>query len=132
MKLFTMYKKGRIENKRLLELDLPKKIVSKSIIFSLIFTVIIAIPCITLIASLLTVFSPVRVMFWITLVLIYLFLAIVYASGSAFNIVLLKNYIETEEIKKIDTKSIFVSELLNPLVLLVGIILGFMIYYMAS
>ena len=132
MKLFTMYKKGRIENKRLLELDLPKKIVSKSIIFSLIFTVIIAIPCITLIASLLTVFSPVRVMFWITLVLIYLFLAIVYASGSAFNIVLLKNYIETEEIKKIDTKSIFVSELLNPFVLLVGILLGFMIYYMAS
>ena len=132
MKLFTMYKKGRIENKRLLKLDLPKKIVSKSIIFSLIFTVIIAIPCITLIASLLTVFSPVRVMFWITLVLIYLFLAIVYASGSAFNIVLLKNYIETEEIKKIDTKSIFVSELLNPLVLLVGILLGFMIYYMAS
>ena len=71
-------------------------------------------------------------MFWITLVLVYLFLAIVYASGSAFNVVLLKNYIETEEIKNIDTKSIFVSELLNPLVLLVGIILGFMIYYMAS
>lgn len=132
MKLFTMYNKGRIENKRLLELDLPKKIVSKSIIFSLIFTVIIALPCIALIASLLTVFSPVRVMFWITLVLVYLLLAIVYASGSAFNVVLLKNYIETEEIKNIDTKSIFVSELLNPLVLLVGIILGFMIYYMAS
>lgn len=131
MRLIEMYKKGRAENKRLQELDLPKKVVTKSIIFSLIFTIIIALPCISLISSLITVFSPVRTMFWVTLVLIYIFLAIVYASGSVFNVVLLKNYLENLEVKEIDTKSIFISELLNPLLLLVGVLIDFVICQMA-
>ena len=131
MRLIEMYKKGRAENKRLQELDLPKKVVTKSIIFSLIFTIIIALPFISLISSLITVFSPVRTMFWVTLVLIYIFLAIVYASGSVFNVVLLKNYLENLEVKEIDTKSIFISELLNPLLLLVGVLIDFVICQMA-
>lgn len=131
MRLIEMYKKGRAENKRLQELDLPKKVVTKSIVFSLIFTIIIALPCISLISSLITVFSPVRTMFWVTLVLIYIFLAIVYASGSVFNVVLLKNYLENLEVKEIDTKSIFISELLNPLLLLVGVLIDFVICQMA-
>ncbi len=131
MRLIEMYKKGRAENKRLQELDLPKKVVTKSIIFSLIFTIIIALPCISLISSLITVFSPVRTMFWVTLVLIYIFLAIVYASGSVFNVVLLKKYLENLEVKEIDTKSIFISELLNPLLLLVGVLIDFVICQMA-
>lgn len=131
MKLISLYKKGKLENKKLQEMDIPKKILTKSIIFSLIFTMIIALPCISIIASLITVFSPVRTMFWITLVLVYIFLALVYASGSAFNIVLLKNYLETDEIKLIDTKSIFIWELLNPLLLLVAIVIDFVICQMA-
>jgi hypothetical protein len=131
MKIFKMYKKGKSENKRLQEMDIDKKIMTKSIIFSIIFTIIIALPCISVISSLLTVFSTIRTMFWVTLVLIYIFLAIVYAGGSAFNVVLLKNYIETEEVKSLDTKAIFVSDLLNPLILLAGLLIDFVICKMA-
>lgn len=131
MKLLEMYKQGKVENNKIYEMDIPKKIATKSIIFSLIFTIIIALPFISLVASLLTVFSPIRIMFWVVLGLIHIFLAIVYASGSAFNIVLLKNYLETEEIKEIDTKSIFIRELFNPFIFLVAILIDFIICLMA-
>ena len=131
MKLSEMYKQGKVENNKIYEMDIPKKIATKSIIFSLIFTIIIALPFISLVASLLTVFSPIRIMFWVVLGLIHIFLAIVYASGSAFNIVLLKNYLETEEIKEIDTKSIFIRELFNPFIFLAAILIDFIICLMA-
>ncbi|MBQ8292393.1 MAG: hypothetical protein IJX78_01145 [Bacilli bacterium] len=129
MKLLDLYKKGKTEYNKLTTLEIPKKISLKSSIFSLIFMIIICIPFILLIASFLTLFSPVRVMFWITLVLVYIFLAISYASSAAFNVTLLKNYIETEEIKQIDTKAIFVNELLNPLILIASIVINFTICY---
>lgn len=129
MKLLDLYKKGKTEYNKLTTLEIPKKISLKSSFFSLIFMIIICIPFILLIASFLTLFSPVRVMFWITLVLVYIFLAISYASSAAFNVTLLKNYIETEEIKQIDTKAIFVNELLNPLILIASIVINFTICY---
>ena len=130
--IFKIYKKGKSESKRLVEMNLPKRVVTKSIIFSIIFTILLALPFVGIIASLLTVFSTVRTMFFVTLGLVYVFLSIAYASGSAFSVVLLKNYIETEEVLSMDTKSIFIFELLNPLILVAGLIIGFMIYYMAS
>lgn len=130
--IFKIYKKGKNESNRLAEMDLPKKVITKSIIFSIIFTILLALPFVAIIASLLTVYSTIRSMFWVTLGLVYIFLSIVYASGSTLNVVLLKNYIETEEVLSVDTKSIFIFELLNPLMLVAGLIIGFMIYYMAS
>jgi Kef-type K+ transport system membrane component KefB len=131
MKLINMYKKGKEERNKISEMNISKKIATKTIIFTIIFDAIMAMPCISIVSALLTVFSPLRTMFWIILILICVFLAIVYASGAAFNVVLLKNYLETEEMKKIDTKSIFVRELFNPINLLIGIFIDFIIYLMA-
>lgn len=131
MKLINMYKKGKEERNKISEMNISKKIATKTIIFTIIFDAIMTMPCISIVSSLLTVFSPLRTMFWIILILICVFLAIVYASGAAFNVVLLKNYLETEEMKKIDTKSIFVRELFNPINLLIGIFIDFIIYLMA-
>lgn len=131
MKLLEMYKKGKIENNRLIAIDVPKNITIKSLIFSILFTLIISIPLILIVASLLTVFSPVRGMFWVTMILIYIFLTIVYASSTAFNVVLLKNYVETSEILSIDTKAIFVHELFNLWILILAICIDIIICRMA-
>lgn len=131
MKLLEMYKKGKIENNRLIAIDVPKNITIKSLIFSILFTLIISIPLILIVASLLTVFSPVRGMFWVTMILIYIFLTIVYASSAAFNVVLLKNYVETSEILSIDTKAIFVHELFNLWILILAICIDIIICRMA-
>ena len=131
MKLLEMYKKGKIENNRLIAIDVPKNITIKSLIFSILFTLIISIPLILIVASLLTVFSPVRGMFWVTMILIYIFLTIVYASSAAFNVVLLKNYVETGEILSIDTKAIFVHELFNLWILILAICIDIIICRMA-
>lgn len=131
MNFIELYKKGKLENSRLTILEIPKKISIKTLVFSVIYTLIISIPLIMIVVSLLTVFSPLRWMFWVTMVLIYIFLAIVYASSAAFNVVLLKNYVESDEILSLDTKAIFIHELFNLWILALAIVIDFIICRMA-
>lgn len=131
MKLLELYKKGKIENNRISTINLPKKLALKTLIFTILYTLIVSIPFIMIIASLLTIFSPVRFMFWITLILVYVFLAFVYASSAVFNVSLLKNYIEQEEVKNLDSKAIFVHELCNPWIMGLAIIIILIICKMA-
>lgn len=131
MKFIELYKKGKLENNRLTIIEIPRKISIKTLVFSVLYCLIISIPLIMIIASLLTVFSPVRWMFWVTMILIYVFLALVYASSAVFNVVLLKNYVESDEILSLDTKAIFIYELFNLWILFLAIIIDFIICRMA-
>ncbi len=131
MKFIELYKKGKIESNRLITIEIPRKISIKSLVFSIIYCLVISIPLIMIIASLLTIFSPIRWMFWVTMILVYIFLDLVYASSTVFNVVLLKNYIETDEILSLDTKAIFIYELFNLWILFLAIIIDFIICKMA-
>lgn len=131
MKFIKLYKKGKIESNRLTTIEIPWKFSIKSLVFSILYCLVISIPLVMIIASLLTIFSPIRWMFWVTMFLVYIFLDLVYASSTVFNVVLLKNYLETDEILSLDTKAIFIYELFNLWILFLAIIIDFIICKMA-
>lgn len=132
MKLIDLYKTGKDSMKKLSLIDVPKKINTKSTIFTTLFTIILGLPFIVIFGSLITVFSPIRTMFWVTLVLICLVLPVIMGLSGVFNIYLLKNYLEdNKELQEINLKAIFVKELLNPISWLLGIVISVVICYMA-
>lgn len=132
MKLIDLYKTGKDSIKKLNLIEVPKKINAKSTIFTTLFTIILGLPFIVIFGSLITVFSPIRTMFWVTLVLICLVLPVIMGLSGVFNIYLLKNYLEdNKELQEINLKAIFVKELLNPISWLLGIVISVVICYMA-
>lgn len=132
MKLIDLYKTGKDSIKKLNLIEVPKKINTKSTIFTTLFTIILGLPFIVIFGSLITVFSPIRTMFWVTLVLICLVLPIIMGLSGVFNLYLLKNYLEdNKELQEINLKAIFVKELLNPISWLLGIVISVVICYMA-
>ena len=132
MSLVTLYKKGKDEIKRLDTFNIPKKITIKSTLFTILFLIIIGIPFMIIFGSMITVFSPIRVMYWITMVFICFLMPTIMALSSTFNIYLLKNYLEeNEEIQKINMKAVFVKDLLNPLSFMLGFIVCAVITFLA-
>ena len=132
MSLVTIYKKGKDEIKRLDTLEIPKKINIKTTLFTILFLVIIGMPFVIILGSMITVFSPVRVMYWITMVFICILMPTIMALSNTFNIYLLKNYLEeNEEIQKLNMKAIFVKDLLNPLFFILGFIVCAVITFLA-
>ena len=132
MKIIDLYINGKEELKKVEKLKVSKKISTKTTLFTTLFTIIIGLPFITIFGSLITVFSPVRFMYWVTLGLICIMLSIIMGLSAVFNIYLLKNYLEEEkELQEINSKAIFVKELLNPISWILGIIICFVICYMA-
>ncbi len=127
MKLLSLYKQGKLESKLLTTINIPQKINLKTIFLTMLTTVLISLPIIFLVVSLLIVYSPVRVMFWITLIFIFMMVVLIFSFISVLNVLLLKNYLDDEELKKVDTKAIFVYELLNPWIILVGLSLDIII-----
>ena len=132
MSLVTLYKKGKDEIKRLDTLEIPKKINIKTTLFTILFLVIIGMPFVIILGSMITVFSPVRVMYWITMVFICILMPTIMALSNTFNVYLLKNYLEeNEEIQKLNMKAIFVKDLLNPLFFILGFIVCAVITFLA-
>ena len=128
MKLVDLYRNGKEELKNVEKINVSKKLSFKITLF----TIIIGLPFIIIFGSLITVFSPVRIMYWITMVLICIVLPIIMGLSAVFNIYLLKNYLEeVEQLQTINYKAIFVKELLNPISLLLAIIICVVISYMA-
>ena len=70
MKMIDLYKSGKEELKKIEMLKTSKKLSFKTTLFTTLFTIIMAIPFIIICSSLITIFSPVRVMFWVTMFLI--------------------------------------------------------------
>mgnify|MGYP003308948575 CR=1 FL=1 len=109
-----------------------KKINIKTTLFTILFLVIIGMPFVIILGSMITVFSPVRVMYWITMVFICILMPTIMALSNTFNIYLLKNYLEeNEEIQKLNMKAIFVKDLLNPLFFILGFIVCAVITFLA-
>lgn len=132
MKLIDLYKTGKDSIKKLNLIEVPKKINTKSTIFTTLFTIILGLPFIVIFGSLITVFSPIRTMFWVTFILICLVLSVIMGLSGVFNIYLLKNYLEdNKELQEINLKAIFVKELLNPISWLLGIVISVVICCMA-
>ncbi len=132
MKLVDLYRNGKEELKNVEKINVSKKLSFKITLFTILFTIIIGLPFIIIFGSLITVFSPVRIMYWITMVLICIVLPIIMGLSAVFNIYLLKNYLEeVEQLQTINYKAIFVKELLNPISLLLAIIICVVISYMA-
>lgn len=132
MKLVDLYRNGKEELKNVEKINVSKKISFKITLFTILFTIIIGLPFIIIFGNLITVFSPVRIMYWITMVLICIVLPIIMGLSAVFNIYLLKNYLEeVEQLQTINYKAIFVKELLNPISLLLAIIICVVISYMA-
>ena len=132
MKLVNLYRNGKEELKNVEKINVSKKLSFKITLFTILFTIIIGLPFIIIFGSLITVFSPVRIMYWITMVLICIVLPIIMGLSAVFNIYLLKNYLEeVEQLQTINYKAIFVKELLNPISLLLAIIICVVISYMA-
>ena len=132
MKLVDLYRNGKEELKKVEKINVSKKLSFKITLFTILFTIIIGLPFIIIFGSLITVFSPVRIMYWITMVLICIVLPIIMGLSAVFNIYLLKNYLEeVEQLQTINYKAIFVKELLNPISLLLAIIVCVVICYMA-
>jgi hypothetical protein len=132
MKLVDLYRNGKEELKNVEKINVSKKLSFKITLFTILFTIIIGLPFIIIFGSLITVFSPVRIMYWITMVLICIVLPIIMGLSAVFNIYLLKNYLEeVEQLQTINYKAIFVKELLNPISLLLAIIVCVVIGYMA-
>ena len=132
MKLVDLYRNGKEELKNVEKINVSKKLSFKITLFTILFTIIIGLPFIIIFGSLITVFSPVRIMYWITMVLICIVLPIIMGLSAVFNIYLLNNYLEeVEQLQTINYKAIFVKELLNPISLLLAIIVCVVICYMA-
>jgi hypothetical protein len=132
MKLVDLYRNGKEELKNVEKINVSKKLSFKITLFTILFTIIIGLPFIIIFGNLITVFSPVRIMYWITMVLICIVLPIIMGLSAVFNIYLLKNYLEeVEQLQTINYKAIFVKELLNPISLLLAIIICVVISYMA-
>ena len=132
MKLVDLYRNGKEELKTVEKINVSKKLSFKITLFTILFTIIIGLPFIIIFGNLITVFSPVRIMYWITMVLICIVLPIIMGLSAVFNIYLLKNYLEeVEQLQTINYKAIFVKELLNPISLLLAIIICVVISYMA-
>ena len=77
MKIIDLYRNGKEELKKVEKLKVSKKISTKTTLFTTLFTIIIGLPFITIFGSLITVFSPVRFMYWVTLGLICIMLSII-------------------------------------------------------
>ena len=132
MKLVDLYRNGKEELKTVEKINVSKKLSFKITLFTILFTIIIGLPFIIIFGSLITVFSPVRIMYWIIMVLICIVLPIIMGLSAVFNIYLLNNYLEeVEQLQTINYKAIFVKELLNPISLLLAIIVCVVICYMA-
>ena len=132
MKMIDLYKTGKEELKKIEMLKTSKKLSFKTTLFTTLFTIIMAIPFIIICSSLITIFSPLRVMFWVTMFLICIGLPLVMSLSALFNIYLLKNYLEeVEELQKINYKAIFIKELLNPVSWILGILICAFICYVA-
>ena len=129
MKIIDLYKNGKEEIKRIENLKTSKKLSFKTALFTTLFTIIMAIPFIIISSSLITIYSPIRVMFWVT---ICIGLPLIMSISAVFNIYLLNNYLEeAEELQKINYKAIFIKELLNPVSWILGILICAFICYVA-
>ena len=107
MKLVNLYRNGKEELKNVEKINVSKKLSFKITLFTILFTIIIGLPFIIIFGSLITVFSPVRIMYWITMVLICIVLPIIMGLSAVFNIYLLKNYLEeVEQLQTINYKAI--------------------------
>jgi hypothetical protein len=132
MKIIDLYKNGKEEIKRIENLKTSKKLSFKTALFTTLFTIIMAIPFIIISSSLITIYSPIRVMFWVTMFFICIGLPLIMSISAVFNIYLLNNYLEeAEELQKINYKAIFIKELLNPVSWILGIFICAFICYVA-
>ena len=132
MKIIDLYKNGKEEIKKIDKLKASKKLSFKTTLFTTLFTIIIAIPFIVISSSLITIYSPIRVMFWVTMFLICIGLPLIMSLSAVFNIYLLENYLEeVVELQKINYKAIFIKELLNPVSWILGILICAFICYVA-
>lgn len=121
------------ENNRLIkEIDsneFSKGVILKVTLFTLLFGIIVALPFVLIFVELLKQFSPVVWFFYVVLVLIFICVILFIPFCMMIYYTVLKNYSKKEEIEKINTKLVFLGELLNPIYLILGIGVVLILFY---
>ena len=121
-KLFSKIK----ENNEIIEVidfkEISKSIKTKIVLYTLLISLIIAFPILLIFIELFKQFSPITFIYYIIVILAVISICVFISLCNLIYFNLLKNYVEKEEVQKIDLKYVFLGELLNPLYLIVCII----------
>ena len=120
-KLFSKIKENNNLIKEMDVNEFSKGTITKVTLFTLLFGIVIAVPFVLVFIELLKQFSPVIWFFYVILALIFVCVMLFIPFCMMIYYTVLKNYSEREEIGKINTKLVFLGELLNPLYLILGI-----------
>lgn len=121
-KLFSKIK----ENNEIIEVinfnEISKSIKTKIVLYTLLISLIIALPILLVFIELFKQFAPITFIYYIIVILAVISICVFISLCNLIYFNLLKNYVEKEEVQKIDLKYVFLGELLNPLYLIVCII----------
>lgn len=101
---------------------IPKNIKNKTVLWTFVISLIIAFPIILIFIELFKQFPPITWVYYLICILASLSICSFIALTSSIYYNLLKNYVEKEDVQKINLKYVFLSELFNPLYYMVCIV----------
>lgn len=102
--------------------EISKNIKFKTIFFTILISLIIALPNVLIFVELFKQFPPVVWVYYLIAILAIITILVFISLCNLIYYNLLKNYVEKEEVQKIDLKYVFLGELLNPIYLIVLVV----------
>lgn len=102
--------------------EISKNIKFKTIFFTILISLIIALPNVLIFVELFKQFPPVVWIYYLIAILAIITILVFISLCNLIYYNLLKNYVEKEEVQKIDLKYVFLGELLNPIYLIVLVV----------
>lgn len=102
--------------------EISKNIKFKTIFFTIFISLIIALPNVLIFVELFKQFPPVVWVYYLIAILAIITILVFISLCNLIYYNLLKNYVEKEEVQKIDLKYVFLGELLNPIYLIVLVV----------
>lgn len=96
MKIIEMYKVGKLQNKNLKKIIIPKEYDKKCNLYSILVLIILLIPLLIIFASLFQIISFARIAFLVISLVGILLLLAIFSFQQLFCIILLREYLETD------------------------------------
>ena len=114
------------ENNQIIDLidysSISNSIKFKTIFYTLLISLVLIFPILLIYIELFKQFSPISFIYYVIVALAVISICLFVAFCNLIYYNLFKNYVEKEEVQKIDLKYVFLGELLNPLYLIVCIV----------
>lgn len=121
-KLFGKIKENNEKIDKVDYKEISKNIKFKTIFFTILISLIIALPNVLIFVELFKQFPPVVWVYYLIAILAIITILVFISLCNLIYYNLLKNYVEKEEVQKIDLKYVFLGELLNPIYLIVLVV----------